>query len=89
MIVSIYGPNLRTQGQAIHVHRTGCSDTSKAFYRGHTPWVIDVENVKDLTLNIYDPSDFDYDEDVEWERYSDDIKVFPCAALPRLSPDDK
>ncbi len=78
--VAVYGPNLRTQSEAIHVHKPGCADTKKAVYRGHQPWVAEVEDYIDLVAAVYDPGDFCYDVNDEDERapYEGDIKVFPC-----------
>lgn len=83
--VTVMGPNLRSQGEAMHVHKAGCGDlTRQAIYRGHEGWTIDATSVQAVVWDIYDPSNFDYDPQTEWEDYEGDIKFFPCTdALPR------
>jgi hypothetical protein len=77
--VAIWGPNLRTTGEAMHVHKPGCKDTTRGIYRfAEPPWVIEVGSIRDIVEDIYPPDDFGYDANTEWSDYFTDIKVFPC-----------
>lgn len=81
--VEVWGPNLRTQAEQIHVHRPGCADTSRGLYRhADRPWRVEVTSAQDLVHAVYPPDDFTYDADTEWEAYAGDIKIFPCVTLP-------
>jgi hypothetical protein len=82
MNVAIWGPNLPSSSEAMHVHAPGCADTSRGVYRqAGRPWTIDADTLRDLVLAVYPPEDFGYDADTEWLDYSGDIRVFPCVAL--------
>lgn len=80
--VAVYGPNLPTRGEQIHVHAPGCADTRRAFYAGQTPWRVDVASTVDLAAAVYPPEDFEYDagDDAQVVNYLGEIKVFPCVA---------
>jgi len=77
--VTVHGPNLSAAEQAkgdLHVHAAGCADNAK--YRDpQPPWTIDVESYKELTLEVYPASDFNYDPK-DWQDYASDVWLAPC-----------
>lgn len=82
MEVTVMGPNLRTQDEQIHVHRAGCADLTRSpMYRGHQGWTIDAASCQEVVTSVYDPGDFAYDAEIEWEDYAGDLKFFPCVKL--------
>lgn len=88
MQVTIMGPNLRTQDEAMHVHKAGCADLTRSpVYRGHEGWTITATSAQAVVWDIYDPSNFCYDAETEWEEYASDVKFFPCVDdLPTTEP---
>lgn len=84
MKVAIIGPNLLDQTRGgIHIHKFGCADTHKREYRFHradTKHAVDVDTRNECVTYVYDPGDFDYDEDNanEIEAYASDIYFYPC-----------
>jgi hypothetical protein len=82
--VAIIGPNLLDQSTGgFHVHKFGCADTKKSQYRFHKDdvnYAYEVETIKDIVTEVYDPGDFDYDADnpSELAGYASDIHIFPC-----------
>lgn len=82
--VTVCGPNLRTQGEAFHVHAAGCKDLGN-YGRGRKlggddkGFTMTVADLAEITTDVYPPGDFDYDETSdELDSYSTDFKVFPC-----------
>jgi hypothetical protein len=66
----------------IQVHKPGCKDL-KRNARGASMWDAEVNTFRDVVLATYDPTDFDYDPDTEWENYAGDIQVANCC--PKLA----
>lgn len=79
--VAIYGPNLPfADGATMHVHAAGCAHTSRRPYTLDKPWHIEATTEEKVITEIYPPGDFEYDP-AEWEGYSGDVTIFPCANL--------
>jgi hypothetical protein len=70
---------------SINIHRPGCADIKRTS-RGSSVWDIEVtEGLKDIVMDIYPPSDFEYDE-AEWEGQSGDIEIMPCCPSLTTAP---
>lgn len=85
MNVQIMGPNLRTEGETIHVHAVGCADLKKRLYRGterdQYPWIEEgVTSRQEIVQRVYPPDEFEYDPETEMGVYESDVKIFDCVA---------
>jgi hypothetical protein len=77
--LEVWGPNLRTTDEQIHVHAAGCADTKRGIYRGaEAPSVSDFTTQREVVEFVYPPADFEYDADTEWEGFAGDVRFFPC-----------
>ena len=77
--LEVWGPNLRTTAEQIHVHAAGCADTKRGIYRGaEAPSVSDFTSQRDVVEFVYPAGDFEYDADTEWESFAGDVRFFPC-----------
>lgn len=78
--VAVCGPNLRDQSRGqFHIHAVGCADLNRTRREPEYEhaWTVEVNTRKDIVLAIYEPEDFEYDADSEWQNF-DDMFVFPC-----------
>lgn len=92
MNVSIYGPNLGRDSESFHVHRTGCADTEKRFYKRLGPdqggWHTDAESIQEIVEEVYcdiiaeNEGQPPYDD---WSSYLQEFHIFPCVTLPQTT----
>lgn len=85
--VTVVGPNLRPGPRdshaSIHIHAAGCQDLkTRPIYKGHDSWDLDASSIEDVAMEIYPPSDFQYDPETEIGDYTGDIYVAPCVRFP-------
>ena len=67
-------------GRCVTVHKTGCRDLAREGYE--TRWTLDVQTLQDVVLNVYPPTDFEYDKTGDaWKDYLGDIHAKPCVVL--------
>lgn len=86
--LEVWGPNLPTRNEQIHVHAKGCADTKRGMYRtAESPWLASFESEREVVEGVYPPEEFGYDADKEWQDFAGDVKFFPCCDdLPREAP---
>jgi hypothetical protein len=85
---AIYGPNLASKEEAMHIHAASCKDTLRKLYEGHEPLVLETNSMKTIITTVYAPSDFEYDADTEWNDYAQDFKVYACCSKRLKSGQD-
>jgi hypothetical protein len=81
--VVVIGPNLPRTSEAHHAHAPACAHLGNSIYASREydddkKRVYDFATFKELTHEIYGPSEFNYDGDTQWRDFAQDIKVFPC-----------
>jgi hypothetical protein len=83
--VTVYGPNLPTQGETFHVHAAGCADVRRGFYPGlskHQAMAWEAESIQEIVEEVYLDQIAESDgEWATWEPYAHDFKIFPCVTL--------
>lgn len=82
-VVTIWGPNLRTQGPTFHVHAVRCADNSKLIYQRQSvdrPFIVDIDSKQAAVEAIYEDFIFANDQD-PWTDYQDDVRIFPCVTF--------
>lgn len=60
---------------AVEVHRRGCRDVRRDAH-GASVWDVLAHTERDCVLDVYPPSDFDYDP-ADWADFND-LKYAPC-----------
>lgn len=85
--VTIHGPNLMVPGPTFHVHAEGCADLRKRLYRGADGgWTVEATSQQDVVEEIYQDIMAENEGDLaSWEAYADDVRIFPCVALPEVT----
>lgn len=91
-VVTVFGPNLRTAAEQMHVHSPGCRDThfygpGRKYGGDDRGWTLHVHDLDELATELWGDIASDHAEpgSPEWLQtcrdYMSDVKIFPCVEL--------
>jgi hypothetical protein len=43
-------------------------------------------SVQELVWALFEPAELHYDAERDWERYTADVRLYPCVRLPYMTP---